>query len=68
MVHRPVDVEVTFTNPLSDVVTDCVLRAEGSGLLKEQLQIQYVNASGWEFSGGKSEVPAGFLKKILSTS
>uniref|UniRef100_A0A8C5X7Z6 protein-glutamine gamma-glutamyltransferase n=1 Tax=Malurus cyaneus samueli TaxID=2593467 RepID=A0A8C5X7Z6_9PASS len=43
VVHKPVDVEVTFTNPLSDEVTHCVLRAEGSGLLKEQLRIQYVN-------------------------
>ncbi|XP_030913933.1 protein-glutamine gamma-glutamyltransferase 6 [Geospiza fortis] len=39
MVHKPVNVEVTFTNPLSEEVTDCVLRAEGSGLLKEQLRI-----------------------------
>uniref|UniRef100_A0A8U8C482 Transglutaminase-like domain-containing protein n=1 Tax=Geospiza parvula TaxID=87175 RepID=A0A8U8C482_GEOPR len=45
MVHKPVNVEVTFTNPLSEEVTDCVLRAEGSGLLKEQLRIWYVNAS-----------------------
>uniref|UniRef100_A0A8D2M9A2 protein-glutamine gamma-glutamyltransferase n=1 Tax=Zonotrichia albicollis TaxID=44394 RepID=A0A8D2M9A2_ZONAL len=34
---NPVNVEVTFTNPLCEEVTDCVLRAEGSGLLKEQL-------------------------------
>lgn len=46
VVHKPVNVEVTFTNPLADEVTDCVLRAEGSGLLKEQLRIQYVNTSG----------------------
>ncbi|XP_057892269.1 protein-glutamine gamma-glutamyltransferase 6-like [Melospiza georgiana] len=39
MVHKPVNVEVTFTNPLCEEVTDCVLRAEGSGLLKEQLRI-----------------------------
>uniref|UniRef100_H1A193 protein-glutamine gamma-glutamyltransferase n=1 Tax=Taeniopygia guttata TaxID=59729 RepID=H1A193_TAEGU len=45
VVHKPVSVEVTFTNPLCDEVTDCVLRAEGSGLLKEQLRIRYVNAS-----------------------
>uniref|UniRef100_A0A8C3XF74 protein-glutamine gamma-glutamyltransferase n=1 Tax=Cyanoderma ruficeps TaxID=181631 RepID=A0A8C3XF74_9PASS len=59
VVHKPVNVEVTFTNPLSEEVTDCVLRAEGSGLLKEQLRIQYVNASGWQLVhfGGKSGVP-----------
>uniref|UniRef100_A0A8B9PCH5 protein-glutamine gamma-glutamyltransferase n=1 Tax=Apteryx owenii TaxID=8824 RepID=A0A8B9PCH5_APTOW len=39
VVHKAVNVQVTFTNPLSEVVTDCVLRAEGSGLLKEQLKI-----------------------------
>uniref|UniRef100_A0A663NCN6 protein-glutamine gamma-glutamyltransferase n=1 Tax=Athene cunicularia TaxID=194338 RepID=A0A663NCN6_ATHCN len=44
VVHKAVNVQVTFTNPLSEVVTDCVLRAEGSGLLKEQLRIKYVNA------------------------
>lgn len=44
MVHKAVNVQVTFTNPLPEVVTDCVLRAEGSGLLKEQLTIKYVNA------------------------
>lgn len=44
MVHEAVSVQVTFTNPLSEAVTDCVLRAEGSGLLKEQLRIKYVNA------------------------
>lgn len=44
MVHKAVNVQVTFTNPLSEVVTDCVLRAEGSGLIKDQLRIKYVNA------------------------
>jgi len=44
VVHKVVNVQVTFTNPLPEVVTDCVLRAEGSGLLKEQLRIKYVNA------------------------
>uniref|UniRef100_A0A8V5GR59 protein-glutamine gamma-glutamyltransferase n=1 Tax=Melopsittacus undulatus TaxID=13146 RepID=A0A8V5GR59_MELUD len=39
VVHKAVTVQVTFTNPLPEVVTDCVLRAEGSGLLKEQLRI-----------------------------
>uniref|UniRef100_A0A8B9T636 protein-glutamine gamma-glutamyltransferase n=1 Tax=Anas platyrhynchos TaxID=8839 RepID=A0A8B9T636_ANAPL len=45
VVHKAANVQVTFTNPLSETVTDCVLRAEGSGLLKEQLQIKYVNHS-----------------------
>ncbi|XP_051489389.1 protein-glutamine gamma-glutamyltransferase 6-like [Apus apus] len=39
VVHEAVNVQVTFTNPLSEVVTNCVLRAEGSGLLREQLRI-----------------------------
>lgn len=47
MVHKATTVLVTFTNPLSEVVTDCVLRAEGSGLLKEQLNIKYVNGVRW---------------------
>lgn len=64
MVHKPVNVEVTFTNPLSEEVTDCVLRAEGSGLLKEQLRIWYVNASGWSLVhlGGKSGENLGNLE------
>uniref|UniRef100_A0A8D0F8M8 protein-glutamine gamma-glutamyltransferase n=1 Tax=Strix occidentalis caurina TaxID=311401 RepID=A0A8D0F8M8_STROC len=70
VVHKAVNVQVTFTNPLSEVVTDSVLRAEGSGLLKEQLRIKYVNAiwlitrSLWWEIWNKS----GFFKKILSTS
>uniref|UniRef100_A0A8C8A9X0 protein-glutamine gamma-glutamyltransferase n=1 Tax=Otus sunia TaxID=257818 RepID=A0A8C8A9X0_9STRI len=69
VVHKAVNVQVTFTNPLSEVVTDCVLQAEGSGLLKEQLRIKYVNAiwliihSLWWKIWNKS----GFFKKILKT-
>ncbi|XP_053309884.1 protein-glutamine gamma-glutamyltransferase E-like [Spea bombifrons] len=37
VVGHPLPVEVTFTNPLSVPVTDCVLTAEGSGLTQEML-------------------------------
>ncbi|KAM4622717.1 protein-glutamine gamma-glutamyltransferase E-like [Discoglossus pictus] len=33
----PVTVEVTFTNPLSNPVTNCVLTAEGSGLTQDAI-------------------------------
>ncbi|KAM7038148.1 uncharacterized protein M8220_010277 [Acridotheres tristis] len=56
VVHKPVSVEVTFTNPLSDEVTDCVLRAEGSGLLKEQLRIHVERMAPMETSTVEFEI------------
>ncbi|KFP86420.1 Protein-glutamine gamma-glutamyltransferase 6, partial [Acanthisitta chloris] len=56
VVHEPVNVEVTFTNPLSDVVTDCVLRAEGSGLLREQLRINVARMDPMESSTVQFEI------------
>ncbi|KAM4691832.1 uncharacterized protein WCC33_016625 [Rhinophrynus dorsalis] len=35
--QKPINVEVTFTNPLSESLEDCTLYAEGSGLIKEQI-------------------------------
>lgn len=35
---KPVTVEVTFTNPLSTPVKNCVLTAEGSGLIKNEIK------------------------------
>ncbi|XP_009469727.1 PREDICTED: protein-glutamine gamma-glutamyltransferase 6-like [Nipponia nippon] len=56
VVHKAVNVQVTFTNPLSEVVTDCVLRAEGSGLLKEQLRINVARMSPMESSTVQFEI------------
>ncbi|XP_009556685.1 protein-glutamine gamma-glutamyltransferase 6 isoform X2 [Cuculus canorus] len=56
VVHKSVGVEVTFTNPLSEVVTDCVLRAEGSGLLKEQLRIKVARMAPMESSTVQFEI------------
>ncbi|XP_068272563.1 protein-glutamine gamma-glutamyltransferase 6-like [Nyctibius grandis] len=56
VVHKPVNVQVTFTNPLSEVVTDCVLRAEGSGLLKEQLSINVARMAPMESSTVQFEI------------
>uniref|UniRef100_A0A8C3JII4 protein-glutamine gamma-glutamyltransferase n=1 Tax=Calidris pygmaea TaxID=425635 RepID=A0A8C3JII4_9CHAR len=56
VVHEPVNVQVTFTNPLSDVVTDCVLRVEGSGLLKEQLRITVARMGPMESSTVEFEI------------
>ncbi|RMB95681.1 hypothetical protein DUI87_27793 [Hirundo rustica rustica] len=56
VVHKPVSVEVTFTNPLSEEVTDCVLRAEGSGLLKEQLRIHVERMAPMETSTVEFEI------------
>ncbi|XP_054074485.1 protein-glutamine gamma-glutamyltransferase 6-like, partial [Rissa tridactyla] len=56
VVHEPVNVQVTFTNPLSEVVTDCVLRAEGSGLLKEQLRINVARMAPMESSTVEFEI------------
>ncbi|KAM6053730.1 protein-glutamine gamma-glutamyltransferase 6-like [Chlamydotis macqueenii] len=56
VVHKAVDVQVTFTNPLSEVVTDCVLRAEGSGLLKEQLRINVARMAPMESSTVQFEI------------
>ncbi|KAM6248539.1 protein-glutamine gamma-glutamyltransferase 6-like [Porphyrio hochstetteri] len=56
VVHQPVNVEVTFTNPLSEVLTDCVLRAEGSGLLKEQLRINMARMAPMESSTVQFEI------------
>ncbi|XP_071615638.1 protein-glutamine gamma-glutamyltransferase 6-like isoform X1 [Heliangelus exortis] len=56
VVHKAVGVQVTFTNPLSEVVTDCVLRAEGSGLLKEQLRINVARMAPMESSTVQFEI------------
>ncbi|XP_048818446.1 protein-glutamine gamma-glutamyltransferase 6-like isoform X2 [Lagopus muta] len=56
VVHKATTVLVTFTNPLSEVVTDCVLRAEGSGLLKEQLNINVARMAPMETSTAEFEI------------
>uniref|UniRef100_A0A8C6ISA1 protein-glutamine gamma-glutamyltransferase n=1 Tax=Melopsittacus undulatus TaxID=13146 RepID=A0A8C6ISA1_MELUD len=56
VVHKAVTVQVTFTNPLPEVVTDCVLRAEGSGLLKEQLRINVARMDPMESSTVQFEI------------
>ncbi|XP_061297735.1 protein-glutamine gamma-glutamyltransferase 6-like [Pezoporus flaviventris] len=56
VVHKAVNVQVTFTNPLPEVVTDCVLRAEGSGLLKEQLRINVARMDPMESSTVQFEI------------
>ncbi|KFV53666.1 Protein-glutamine gamma-glutamyltransferase 6, partial [Tyto alba] len=56
VVHKAVNVQVTFTNPLSEAVTDCVLRAEGSGLLKEQLRINVARMAPMESSAVQFEI------------
>ncbi|XP_054247721.1 protein-glutamine gamma-glutamyltransferase 6-like, partial [Indicator indicator] len=56
VVHKAVNVEVTFTNPLSETVTDCVLRAEGSGLLQEQLRISVARMGPLESSTIQFEI------------
>ncbi|NXT31017.1 TGM3L glutamyltransferase, partial [Pelecanoides urinatrix] len=56
VVHKAVNVQVTFTNPLSEMVTDCVLRAEGSGLLKEQLRINVARMAPMESSTVQFEI------------
>uniref|UniRef100_A0A8C9EJD1 Transglutaminase-like domain-containing protein n=1 Tax=Pavo cristatus TaxID=9049 RepID=A0A8C9EJD1_PAVCR len=56
VVHKATKVLVTFTNPLSEVVTDCVLRAEGSGLLKEQLNINVARMAPMETSTAEFEI------------
>uniref|UniRef100_A0A672U106 protein-glutamine gamma-glutamyltransferase n=1 Tax=Strigops habroptila TaxID=2489341 RepID=A0A672U106_STRHB len=56
VVHKAVNVQVTFTNPLPEVVTDCVLRAEGSGLLKEQLTINVARMDPMESSTVQFEI------------
>ncbi|XP_032856915.1 protein-glutamine gamma-glutamyltransferase 6 isoform X1 [Tyto alba] len=56
VVHKAVNVQVTFTNPLSEAVTDCVLRAEGSGLLKEQLRINVARMAPMESSTVQFEI------------
>ncbi|XP_063816603.1 protein-glutamine gamma-glutamyltransferase 6-like [Pseudophryne corroboree] len=38
VLHNPVSVEITFLNPFSESLTGCELRAEGSGLIKEQMK------------------------------
>ncbi|KFP79186.1 Protein-glutamine gamma-glutamyltransferase 6, partial [Apaloderma vittatum] len=56
VVNQAVDVQVTFTNPLSEVLTDCILRAEGSGLLKEQLRINVARMAPMESSTVQFEI------------
>ncbi|XP_040544618.1 protein-glutamine gamma-glutamyltransferase 6 isoform X3 [Gallus gallus] len=56
VVHKATNVLVTFTNPLSEVVTDCVLRAEGSGLIKEQLNINVARMAPMETATAEFEI------------
>ncbi|KAM9260631.1 LOW QUALITY PROTEIN: protein-glutamine gamma-glutamyltransferase 6-like, partial [Cariama cristata] len=56
VVHKAVNVQVTLTNPLSEAVTDCVLRTEGSGLLKEQLRINVARMAPMESSTVQFEI------------
>ncbi|KFQ25330.1 Protein-glutamine gamma-glutamyltransferase 6, partial [Mesitornis unicolor] len=56
VVHEAVTVQVTFTNPLSAAVTGCVLRAEGSGLLKEQLRMNVARVAPMESSTVQFEI------------
>ncbi|XP_037691349.1 protein-glutamine gamma-glutamyltransferase 5 [Choloepus didactylus] len=39
IVNRPLSIQVMFSNPLSEQVTDCVLTVEGSGLFKKQQRV-----------------------------
>ena len=39
-VQKPVTVKVLFSNPLDELVTDCKLMVEGSGLLLDSLKIE----------------------------
>ncbi|KAM3921560.1 protein-glutamine gamma-glutamyltransferase E-like [Leptodactylus fuscus] len=38
VLNKPLKVEVTIVNPLSETLESCVLRAEGSGLIKDQIK------------------------------
>ncbi|XP_040186221.1 protein-glutamine gamma-glutamyltransferase 6-like [Rana temporaria] len=38
VINNPLSAEVTFTNPLNENLTDCEIFAEGSGLIKDQIQ------------------------------
>ncbi|XP_077315315.1 protein-glutamine gamma-glutamyltransferase 6-like isoform X2 [Lithobates pipiens] len=38
VVNNPLTAEVTFTNPLNENLTDCAIFAEGSGLIKDQIE------------------------------
>ncbi|XP_069507359.1 protein-glutamine gamma-glutamyltransferase E-like isoform X2 [Ambystoma mexicanum] len=40
MVNKTLTVEVSFTNPLHKEVTDCVLTAEGSGLIRDNVSMK----------------------------
>lgn len=39
--NKPVKAEVVFTNPLNQVVSDIVVTAEGSGLLRDPITVKY---------------------------
>ncbi|XP_040186219.1 protein-glutamine gamma-glutamyltransferase 6-like [Rana temporaria] len=41
VVKNPLTAEVTFTNPLDKNLTDCKVLAEGSGLIKEQIENKF---------------------------
>ncbi|XP_075033806.1 protein-glutamine gamma-glutamyltransferase E-like [Mixophyes fleayi] len=38
VLNNPITAEIRFMNPLSESLTDCELRAEGSGLIKQQIK------------------------------
>ncbi|CAI9556366.1 unnamed protein product [Staurois parvus] len=38
VINNPLSVEVTFTNPLNENLSDCKVLAEGSGLIKQQIE------------------------------
>ncbi|KAM5135806.1 protein-glutamine gamma-glutamyltransferase 6-like [Mantella aurantiaca] len=41
VVHKPLRAKVTFINPLKEVLIDCEVSAEGSGLVKEQIKKKF---------------------------
>ncbi|XP_069808035.1 protein-glutamine gamma-glutamyltransferase 6-like [Dendropsophus ebraccatus] len=39
--NKPLKAEITIVNPLSEALSECVLRAEGSGLIKERMELRF---------------------------
>nr|XP_033819130.1 protein-glutamine gamma-glutamyltransferase 6-like isoform X2 [Geotrypetes seraphini] len=76
IVNKPVDVEVTFVNPISVTVKDCVLVIEGSGLLEGQLKRSVPSLEPNELSriqfeivpskSGPKQLLAGLTSKMFS--
>lgn len=38
VLNKPLNVEITVVNPLNEILNECELRVEGSGLVKGQLK------------------------------